>query len=137
MTLDGYLVEMKSNDTKLNRWAHLRSNKGLTLTLWENNIGCGLSNGIYRVFNADNLSHVLTLQRPPPLGSLNNDSNNKKGNISIPNNSNLIFADIIATIYNEFHKKLIVIYSGKTFFAWDITQLKNVHIYRYNIFQSG
>ena len=137
MTLDGYLVEMKSNETKLNRWVHLRANKGLTLTIWNNMIGCGLSDGIYRIFNADNLNHVLTLQRPPPLGKLNIDSNNKKKNINIPSNSNPIFADITATLYNQFHNKLILLYSDKTFFAWDINDLKNVYIYRYNIFQSG
>ena len=137
MSLDGYLIEMKSNDTKLNRWVYLRCNKGLTLTIWNNKIGCGLSDGIYRVFNADNLNHIITLQRPTALGKLNDDLNNKKGNINIPNNSNPIFADIIATIYNDFHKKLIVIYSDKTFFAWDINDLKNINIYRYNVFQSG
>lgn len=135
MTLDGYLVEMKSNETKLNRWVHLRANKGLTLTIWNNMIGCGLSDGIYRIFNADNLNHVLTLQRPPPLGKLNIDSNNKKKNINIPSNSNPIFADITATLYNQFHNKLILLYSDKTFFAWDINDLKNVYIYRYNISQ--
>ena len=136
MTSDGYLVEMKSNDTKLNRWVFLRANKGLTITIWNNMIGCGLSDGIYRVFNADNLNHIVTLQRPPALGKLNDDLN-KKGNINIPSNSNPIFADIIASSYNDFHKKLIVIYSDKTFFAWDINDLKNICIYRYNIFQSG
>ena len=30
-----------------------------------------------------------------------------------------------------------MIYSDKTFFAWDIKQLNNVHIYRNNIFNSG
>ncbi len=137
MTLDGYLVEMKSNEKKLNRWVHLRANKGFSLNIWNNMIGCGLSDGIYRVFNADNLSHVLTLQRPPPLGKLNNNSNNKRENINIQNNSNPIFADIIATIYNQYHKKLIVLYSNKMFFAWDINDLKNVFIYRSNVFQSG
>ena len=137
MTSDGYLVEMKSNDCKLNRWVHLKSSKGLTLTIWNNMIGCGLGDGLYRIFNADNLGHILTLQRPPPLGSLNDDFNNKKGNINIPNNSNHIFSDIIATIYNEYYNKLIVVYSDKTFFIWDISQLKDVHIYRSNIFQSG
>ena len=137
MTYDGYLVEMKSNASQLNRWVYLRANKGITLTLWNNMIGCGLSDGLYRVFNADNLNHIITLQRPPPLGKLNNDSINKKGNINIPNDSNPIFADIMATVYNNFYKKLIVIYSDKTFFVWDINDLKNAFIYRYNIFQNG
>ena len=37
----------------------------------------------------------------------------------------------------HFYKKLIVIYSDKTFFVWDINDLKNAFIYRYNIFQNG
>ena len=139
MTLDGYLVEMKYKDAKLNRWVHLKAKYGLTLTLWKNMIGCGLSDGLYRVFNADNLSHVLTLQRPPPLGKLNLEfnSSNINSNINIQKNGKDIFPDIIATSYNIFHDKLIVIYSDKTFFIWDITQLNNVHIFRNNIFHSG
>ena len=34
-------------------------------------IDCGLNDGLFRVYNVDNLIHVLTLQRPPPLGKLN------------------------------------------------------------------
>ena len=135
MTYDGYLVEMKSNAPQLNRWVHLKAKKGITLTLWDNMLGCGLNDGIYRIFNADNLNHIITLQRPPALGTLNND--NIKGNISIPNDSKPIFADIIATLYNNYYKKLIVIYSDKTFFIWDINDLKKAYIYRYNIFQNG
>ena len=137
MTYDGYLVEMKSSTPQLNRWVHLKAKKGITLTLWDNMIGCGLSDGLYRVFNADNLSHIITLQRPPPLGTLNSDYNNKKGNISIPDGSKPIFADVMATSYNNYYKKLIVIYSDKTFFVWDINDLKKCFIYRYNIFQNG
>ena len=139
MTLDGYLVEMKYKDSILSRWVHLKAKHGITLTLWRNMIGCGLSDGLYRVFNADNLSHVLTLQRPPPLGKLNlefNNSNNNS-NISIQKNGKDIYPDVIATSYNIFHEKLCVIYSDKTFLVWDISQLNNVHIYRNNIFHSG
>ena len=139
LTFDGYLVEMKSNDSKLNRWVHLKAQYGLALAIWKNMIGCGLSDGIFRVFNADNLSHVLTLQRPPPLGKLNIDFNSGKinTNINVQKSDKDIFADIIATSYNIFHEKLIVIYSDKTFFIWDISQLNKVHIYRNNIFHAG
>ena len=137
MTFDAYLVEMKYNDLKLSRWVHLKSKYGLTLALWKNMIGCGLSDGIYRVFNADNLSHVLTLQRPPPLGKLNLEFNSEKKNTNIQKTEKDIFPDVIATSYNNYFDKLIVIYSDKTFFVWDIKQLNNVHIYRNNIFHSG
>ena len=139
MTLDGYLVEMKYSESKLSRWVHLKAQYGFTLTIWKNMIGCGLSDGLYRVFNAENLSHVLTLQRPPPLGKLNLELNSIKINSSINNQKNGkdIFPDIIATSYNSFHEKLIVIYSDRTFFIWDINHLNNVHIYRNNIFHTG
>ena len=139
MTLDGYLVEMKYNESKLSRWVHLKAQYGFSLAIWKNMIGCGLSDGIYRVFNADNLNHVLTLQRPPPLGKLNLEVNSIKinSNINSQKNGKDIFPDIIATTYNYFHEKLIVIYSDKTFFIWDINQLNNVHIYRNNIFHTG
>ena len=139
MTYDGYLVEMKANDSKLSRWVHLKSQYGLTLTIWKNMIGCGLSDGIYRVFNADNLSHVLTLQRPPPLGKLNFEYNSEKNNtnINLAKNGKDIFPDVIASSFNNYYDKLITIYSDKTLFVWDISQLNNVHIYRNNIFHSG
>ena len=139
LTLDGYLVEMKYNDSKLSRWVHLKAQHGLSLTIWKNMLGCGLSDGIYRVFNADNLSHVLTLQRPPPLGKLNFEFNSERNNtnINVQKNGKDIFPDIIATSYNIYFDKLIVIYSDKTFFVWDIKQLNNVHIYRNNIFHFG
>ena len=139
LTIDGYLVEMKYNDTKLSRWVHLKSQYGLTLTIWNNMIGCGLSDGIYRVFNADNLSHVLTLQRPPPLGKLNFEINTEKNNanLNVQKNGKDIFPDIVATSYDMYFDKLIVIYSDKTFCSWDIKQLNNIHLYRNNIFHFG
>ena len=123
---------MKSNNNIINRLVNLKSQKALTITIWKNKIGCGLSDGIYRIFNADNLAHVATLQRPPALGEANIDSNSKKSNL--PVTKNLIFPDIIATLYNNYHDKLIITYSDKTFFIWDITKTS---IYRYNTFQSG
>ena len=45
--------------------------------------------------------------------------------------------NVIASAYNNYYKKLVVIYSNKTFFVWDINQLNNIHLYRNNIFQSG
>ena len=132
ITYDGYLVEMKAAENKLSRWVHLKAEKGLSLTIWKNFIGCGLSDGIYRVFNADNLNHVLTLQRPPPLGSLN-----AQMMVNSIKNEDDVFPDVIASAYNNYFKKLVVIYSNKTFFVWDINQLNNIHLYRNNIFQSG
>ena len=139
LTFDAYLVEMKLKESKFNRWVHLKAQYGLSLTIWKNMIGCGLSDGIYRVFNAENLSHVLTLQRPAPLGKLNFQLNteNTNSNLNISKNEKDIFPDVIASSYNCFHDKLIIIYSNKTFSIWDINQKNQVHLYRNKIFHSG
>ena len=132
MTYDCYLVEMKSNFCTLNRWVHLKSTHGLSLTTWNNMLGCGCSDGVYRIFNADNLGHVTTLNKPPPLGSLNIEINLKKNNIK-----NSIYADIIGSLYNNVHKKLVVIYSDKSCFIYDMKNVDKITVYKYDVFHHG
>ena len=129
MTYDCYLVEMKSTNHILNRWVHLKSSKGISLTMWNNLLGCGCGDGVYRIFTNE-LKYITSLKNPPPLGKINTE---KEINIS---DKNSIYADIIASLYDSVHKKLIVIYSDKTFIAWDISN-NNPQIYKSKIFHCG
>ena len=131
MTLDCYLIEMKDNSYMLNRWIYLKSPKGICLTLMDENIVCGLGDGIIRIFNAKTLQHVSTLQRPPALGQANVEPTNVNKKI----NNNDLFPDVIALLYNKFYNKLISVFSDKTFFSWDITN--NNLITRFNMNHSG
>ena len=130
ITEDCYLVEMNSNNLILNRWINLQANRGFNLTIWDNKIGCGCSDGVYRIFNVDNLSHILTLHKPPPLGPENKILNNNKKN-------NLTYPDIMCNLYSNYHKKLILVYSNKYFLVWDIKNANQMNVVRYHIFQSG
>ena len=130
ITEDCYLVELKANKLILNRWINLKANKGYNLTIWDNKIGCGCSDGIYRIFNIDNLTHIQTLHKPPPLGP---DANN----INSSYNNNLIYPDIMCNLYSNYHKKLILVYSNKYFSVWDIKNKNQMNIIRYHIFQCG
>ena len=132
ITYDGYLVEMKSTAYTLNRWMHLKSKVGISLTMWNNYLGCGCGDGIYRIFTNE-LKYVTTLKNPPPLGEINTDQE-----VQFSNNNNLVYADIIASLYNSIHGKLVVIYSDKTFISWDINnKIDNNQIFRSKVFHCG
>ena len=131
MTYDCYLVEMKSTSYILNRWVHLKSSKGISLIMWDNYLGCGCGDGIYRIFTNE-LKYICTLKNPPPLGKINSDKE-----ININNKNNVIYADVIASLYNEIYNKLLVIYSDKTFISWDITNIENIHLNNSKIFHCG
>ena len=135
ITEDCYLVEMNSSNLILNRWINLQANRGFNLTIWDNKIGCGCSDGVYRIFNADNLSHIQTLHKPPPLGPENKVINNNKNNNK--NNNNLVYPDVMCNLYNNYHKKLILVYSNKYFLVWDIKNANQMNVVRYHVFQSG
>ena len=132
LTFDCYLVEMKSTSLILNRWVHLKSAKGLALTIWDSCIGCGCADGVYRIFNADTLEHIVSLHRPPPLGAINEGKKDGKGN-----NQLIKYPDITATFFNHFHNKLVIVYSNKTFFVYDISDTNKTFIHRSRVFHSG
>ena len=131
ITEDCYLVELIPNNLILTRWINLKANRGYNLTIWDNNIGCGCSDGIYRIFNTDNLSHIQTLHKPPPIGPEINNVN------SMQNSTNFFYPDIMCNLYSKYHKKLVVVYSNKYFLVWDIKNKNQMNAVRYNVFQFG
>ena len=131
MTYDCYLVEMKSSTYILNRWVHLKTSKGISLIMWNNLLGCGCGDGVYRIFTNE-LKYISSLKNPPPLGKINSDKE-----LNINNKNDNVYADIIASIYDSTHNKLVVIYSDKTFIAWDISNNNNIQIYKSKIFHCG
>ena len=131
LTEDCYLVELIPNNLILTRWINLKANKGYNLTIWDNNIGCGCSDGIYRIFNADNLNFIQTLHKPPPLGP------EIKNAEILQNSSSFIYPDIMCNLYCKYHKKLIIVYSNKYFLVWDIKNGNQMNVVRYHVFQCG
>ena len=131
MTYDCFLVEMKSTSNTLIRWVHLKTIKGISLTIWNNYLGCGCGDGMYRIFTNE-LKYIGTLKNPPPLGKINTDVEVNEGN-----NKGLVYADIIASLYNTIHNKLVVLYSDKSLIAWNISNINNIQIYRAKVFHCG
>jgi WD40 repeat protein len=89
---------------------------------------CGCSDGVVRVFGTKNLEHILTLPKPPPLGSANIEAGVKK--IRIPATKESKFADCIAVLVDELNQRVIVLYSDRMVFIWDIKNFSKISVYR-------
>lgn len=135
LSSDGHLIELDNELKEISRWVNLKTDKALSLTIYQDNLICGCSEGIIRIFNCNTLQYKSTLHRPPPLGKANIDSNTKKINISVSNDEK--FADVIYLEYNNYYEKLLSLYSDKTFFIWDLKKTEKIYVYRYNTFHSG
>ena len=122
---------MKSNTLVLNRWVHLKTSKGISLILWNDLLGCGCADGLFRIFTTE-LKHVCTLKYPPPLNQINSDKE-----IPYTKNSNNIYPDVIASLFNIYHNKLFLVYSNKNVISWDINDFSHIKIDKSKIFHSG
>ena len=136
LTSDCHLTEINTDSKTISRYMHLKSSKGIVLSHYDSNIVCGCSDGVVRIFDSVELKHLLTLQRPPPLGKANIDSSNKKININTFQDE--VFSDVIALEYNTFYDKLICLYSDKTYFVWDVKEVNSkASVYKFNTYPCG
>lgn len=79
---------------------------------------CACAEGVVRIFNPLTLGHLGTLQKPPPLGQTNIESGIKK--IKVSQSMVSKFADALAVIADEIRHRLVVVYSDKMVFVWDV-----------------
>lgn len=90
---------MYDKQRKLTKWMNIKVEKALSCTMTNDYLFCGCSDGIVRVFGTKSLEHIITLPKPPPLGSANIESGVKK--IRIPATKDSKFADIVAILIDE------------------------------------
>lgn len=125
--MDGHLWVYDKN-RKLTKWMNIKVDKAISCTMTNDYLFCGCSDGIVRVFGTKSLEHILTLPKPPPLGSANIESGIKK--IRIPATKESKFADTLAVIVDETNMRVVVLYSDRMIFIWDIKQLEKISVYR-------
>ena len=78
---------------------NIKVDKALSCTMSQDYLICGCSDGVVRLFGTKSLEHILTLPKPPPLGSANIESGVKK--IRIPASKDSKFADVISVNVDE------------------------------------
>jgi len=70
----------------------IKVEKAYSLHMNKDYLLCGCAEGVVRVFQPKTLEHVLTLPKPPPLGTANISTGVKR--IRIPSNKESHFADV-------------------------------------------
>lgn len=96
---------------------------------------CGCSDGVIRVFEPNSLEHIVTLPKPPPLGTANIEAGVKK--IRIPATKDSKFADTTAVIVDEKSQKVVALYSDRMIFMWDIRSIDRISVYRTFLYHCG
>ena len=117
LAADGHLYVYDKN-RKLTKWMNIKVEKAISCTMTNEHLICGCSDGIVRVFGTKSLEHIITLPKPPPLGSANIETGVKK--VRIPSTKDSKFADCQAVIVDENNQRVIVLYSDRMIFIWDI-----------------
>lgn len=107
---------------------NIKVDKALSCTMTSEYLFCGCSDGIIRVFGSKSLDHIMTLPKPPPLGSANIEAGIKK--IRIPATKDSKFADALAVIVDDRNQRVVALYSDRMIFMWDIKNLEKISVYR-------
>ena len=134
LAADGHLYVYDRN-RKLTKWMNIKVERALASAMTNEYLFCGCSDGVIRVFGTRNLEHITTLPKPPPLGSANIESGVKK--IRIPATKESKFADIIALLVDEQNHRVVVLYSDRMTFVWDIRNMEKISVYRTSLAHSG
>ena len=123
---DGHIYVYDKN-RKLTKWMNIKVDRALSCALGGQHLYCACTEGVVRIFNTRTLEHILTLQKPPPLGQANVESGKK---IRIPSSKDSRFADALAVLVDERNNRVIVLYSDRMIFVWDVHALDKISIYR-------
>ena len=134
LTGDGILCVF-SKDRVMDKWMDLHAGGGFAIVTIGKYLVCGCAEGIIRCFDSENLEHIATLPRPPPLGQANISPDRKK--MVIASEPNSAFADTMGLLLFDGNSKLYVLYSDRTVFIWDIARLDAITVYRAHLYHSA
>ena len=134
LTHDGHIY-MFDKQRKLLKYMNIKVDRAFGCSVSNGKLFCACADGITRVFATDTLLHLLTMSKPPPLGTTNLLSGVSR--IKIPQGKQSRFADVIGCIVDELNKRVVCIYSDKMMFIWDVKQFDHISVYRTFLWHSG
>lgn len=124
---DGHLY-VYDKARKLAKWMNIKVDRALGCSITNDYLFCACSDGVIRVFGSKALDHIMTLPKPPPLGSANIEAGVKK--IRIPATKESKFADTLGVVVDERNSRVVALYSDRMIFMWDIKQMDKISVYR-------
>jgi len=134
VTSNGILCTFGASPRSLQKWVNLKATRAFSIHCSEQNIMCGCSDGVIRLFTPKTLHYQGSLPKPPPIHShLTSASINE----NIFQAQDGAVADAVACKITENSKYVAAMYSDRSFIMWDITDLKRVSKYRSFLAHNG
>nr|XP_027202549.1 uncharacterized protein LOC113796468 isoform X2 [Dermatophagoides pteronyssinus] len=129
ITKSGLLCEF-NNRRLLNKWVELRTESANCITLSQNLICVGCSQGIIRCFRPQTLEFVTSLPRPHQLGidiAKNfQSSRNESAKTMLMIKSMPKYPDTIAIVLDDLNKIVTAIYSDRSIYFWSFNDMKRI-----------
>jgi len=128
---------MFNSERKLTKWMNIKVPRAFSLDtdISKQYIFCACADGILRIFNSQTLQHIVTIQKPPPLGQSSVETGVKK--IKVSNTKLSKYSDVVAVIADEVRHRIILVYSDKMVFLWDVNDAKKVSVVRTFLSHNG
>ncbi|GBM34108.1 Mitogen-activated protein kinase-binding protein 1 [Araneus ventricosus] len=123
VTKSGLLCEFNGRRL-LDKWVELRISTAYSITVGENLILIGCSDGIVRCFSPLDLHFISTLPRPHYLGVDVAKGLTGRQMSSHPPGSK--YPDVIAITLDETNKKVTCVHSDHSLYVWDVKDVKKV-----------
>ncbi|EFX83500.1 hypothetical protein DAPPUDRAFT_48286 [Daphnia pulex] len=123
ITKTGLLCEF-NNRRLLDKWVELRTSSANCLVVGEQHIFVGCADGIVRCFSPFTLQFVTTLPRTHYLGVDVAKGLSISHMASHPANAK--YPDTVALTYDETNHKVACVYSDRSLYLWDITDIRKV-----------
>ncbi|CAG8605380.1 14338_t:CDS:10 [Funneliformis mosseae] len=126
VTSNGLLC-MFTEGRLMDKWVDLQVKGALSIDVSDQYIVCACTNGIVRLFEPITLKYIGTLPKPHPLGV---DLTLQTGTTYCVGGPNDVHPDTVAVKLDAETGKLTCIYSDRSFFIWDVKDVKKVGKYR-------
>ncbi|CAJ0829251.1 10706_t:CDS:10 [Entrophospora sp. SA101] len=127
VTSNGLLC-MFTEGRLMDKWVNLQAKGAFSIVASEQYVICACTDGVIRLFEPMTLKYLGTLPKPHPLGvDLTLQTGSTYNSTGGPND---IYPDTTAIKLDDETGKLSCIYSDRSFFIWDIKDIKKIGKYR-------
>ncbi|CAH1791399.1 unnamed protein product [Owenia fusiformis] len=123
ITQSGLLCEF-NEQRLLDKWVELRTSQAFCMSVGEDAIYIGCSDGIVRIFDSYNLHFVATMPRPHYLGVDVSQGLEPRHLVEYPDNAK--FPQTVAIAFDDVSNKVTCVYSDHSLYMWDVTDVKKI-----------
>ncbi|KAI8047511.1 uncharacterized protein B0P05DRAFT_642271 [Gilbertella persicaria] len=117
----------------IEKWVDLQVKNAYSIAVSSNYVICTCSEGVIRLFEPGTLKYMGILPKPHPLGT---DITLITSPDMIRSADSTFYPDAVAMVYDENAYRVTCVYSDRSFYVWDIRDLKKIGKYRSFIFHS-